>query len=178
MNQKSKERGATLIVGLIMLVVLTLLVLSAIRSSNINLRVAGNMQKQAESSAAAQQAIEQVISTDFTADLAAVPAPIAVDVNNDGVADYTVTPSATCLSSAPVKMSDLDPAAAADKFCFQSASSSNSGIIGGTAPTTGNSVCNQTQWDVAATAQDPVSGATTEVHQGVSMRVGINITCP
>jgi Tfp pilus assembly protein PilX len=178
MNRQSNERGATLVVGLIMLVVLTLLVLSGVRSSNVNLRVAGNMQKQAESSAAAQQAIEAVISNDFTADLAAVPTPVTVDVNNDGVADYTVTPSASCLSAAPVKMSDLDPATTADKFCFQSASSSNSGMIGGTAPSTGNSVCNQTQWDVAATAQDPATGATTEVHQGISMRVGINITCP
>jgi Ca2+/Na+ antiporter len=178
MTRPIKQDGIALIVSLIMLVVLTLLVVSAIRSSNVNLRVAGNMQRQAESTAAAQQAIEQVISTDFTADLPSVSVPVDVDINKDGVADYSVTPSATCLSAAPIKMSDLDPASAADKFCFQSAAGANSGIIGGTATPTGNSVCNQTQWDVAATAQDPASGATSEVHQGVALRVGINVTCP
>ena len=60
---KQRQSGATLITALIMLIVLTLLVVSGIRSSNTNLRIAGNVQMQAEASAAAQQAIERVISS-------------------------------------------------------------------------------------------------------------------
>ena len=55
------QAGMTLVVSLIMLIVLTLLVVSAIRFGNINLKITGNAQTQAESAAAAQVAIEQVI---------------------------------------------------------------------------------------------------------------------
>ena len=49
--------------GMIMLVLLTLFVLSAINSGTINLRISGNTQAQDEARAAAQQAIEQVVSS-------------------------------------------------------------------------------------------------------------------
>ena len=62
-----KQHGATLVTALVMLVVLTLLVLSAIRSSTTNLRIAGNMQMQGEIVEAAQQAAEQIISYNFPA---------------------------------------------------------------------------------------------------------------
>ncbi len=62
MTTKNSQRGSTLVVGLVMLVVLTLLVISAIWSSNTNLRIAGNMQMQEEVRTAAQLAIEQEIS--------------------------------------------------------------------------------------------------------------------
>ena len=65
MSTKNRQRGATLIVGLIMLIALTLLVVSAIRSGTTNLRIAGNTQIQEEAKAAAQQAIEQYISTNL-----------------------------------------------------------------------------------------------------------------
>ncbi|MGH8830136.1 MAG: pilus assembly PilX family protein, partial [Polaromonas sp.] len=59
--KKHKQQGATLLVGMIMMVVLTLLVVFSLRSGNTNLRIAGNMQTQAEAAAATQQVIEQVI---------------------------------------------------------------------------------------------------------------------
>lgn len=85
------QRGATLITALIMLIVLTLLVVSGIRSSSTNLRIVGNMQMQEEATAAAQQAIENVLSaTPF------VTTP-------QTVGNFTVTiNSATCLSATPV----------------------------------------------------------------------------
>ncbi len=58
---RTKQRGATLLVGLIMLVLLTLLAVSAINMSTVNLHITGNMQAQVEAAAAAQQAIEGVI---------------------------------------------------------------------------------------------------------------------
>ena len=48
-----RQKGMTLVVALVMLVVLTLLVVSAIRFGNINLRIAGNAQSEAEATSAA-----------------------------------------------------------------------------------------------------------------------------
>jgi len=68
------QNGATLIVALIMLVMMTILAVSAINLSTINLKIVGNMQSQKEMDAAAQEAIEQVMSqyTVFTSPAATV----------------------------------------------------------------------------------------------------------
>lgn len=63
MNLQKKQRGATLIVSLIMLIVLTLFAVSAINLSSINLKIVGNMQSQKAMEAAVQDAIEQMLST-------------------------------------------------------------------------------------------------------------------
>ena len=88
-QKKHKQQGATLLVGMIMMVVLTLLVVFGIRSGNTNLRIAGNMQTQAEASAATQQVIEQVIDQiKVTDDLSLIAGQsISVSVGN---ATYTV----------------------------------------------------------------------------------------
>jgi len=62
MNQYHRQSGATLIVALIMLVMMTILAVSAINLSTINLKIIGNMQSQKAMDAAAQDAIEQVMS--------------------------------------------------------------------------------------------------------------------
>ena len=83
-----QQRGSTLLVALIMLALLTLVAVSAINSTTTSLQMVGNAQFSEEADAAAQQAIENVISTgDFKS---TPPAPQNIDVNNDGVADYTV----------------------------------------------------------------------------------------
>ena len=136
---KQSQCGATLITALIMLIVLTLLVVSGIRSSSTNLRIAGNMQMQEEASAAAQQAIENVIST--TA-LVATP---------QTVGNFNVTiDSATCLSATQV-------------------ASNAAGLPIQCQSETGTSVCFQTTWEITATAIDPNTGATAVISQGVSM---------
>src|SRR5688572_26041587 len=90
-----RQRGATLVVGLIMLVLITLLVTSAFTLSNTNSKSVGNMQIRNEAVAAANKAIEQVVSSPFTAAPAAEA--IDVDLNNDGTTDYTVAFAApTC----------------------------------------------------------------------------------
>lgn len=60
------ERGATLLVSMIFLVILSLLVVSAVKVSTLNTKMVGNMQSEKEADAAAMEAIEGVISTDFT----------------------------------------------------------------------------------------------------------------
>ena len=57
-DRPARQRGISLVLGLIMLVLLTLLAISAFQASNVNLRIAGNMQVRQETLAAAQTAIE------------------------------------------------------------------------------------------------------------------------
>jgi hypothetical protein len=86
-----RNRGVALVVGLIMLVLITLMLLAALNLGTINFRSVGNMQFREEAIAAANQAINQVVGTPFTDDPGAVATnPIAVDIDRDGTADYTV----------------------------------------------------------------------------------------
>ena len=119
-----KQRGTTLIIALIMLVLLTLFAVSSFNTANTNLKVVGNMQQRSEALNAAQQAIESVISTPlFIANPAnAVLSPcgsantLCADVTGDGAADFTTTligpdyPAAphqpTCVSVRAIRFSE------------------------------------------------------------------------
>ncbi|MCY1215336.1 hypothetical protein D9M68_869250 [compost metagenome] len=63
MKGPSKQCGAALVVALLMLVVMALLGVSAINSSTVNQSIISNVQSQQEAEAAAQDAIEQTISS-------------------------------------------------------------------------------------------------------------------
>ncbi|MDH5177340.1 MAG: hypothetical protein OEX15_11835 [Gammaproteobacteria bacterium] len=82
------QRGAALIVGLIMLVLITIMLLAALTLSTSGFRSVSNMQFREEAIAAANRAIDQVISSNFTAD--PTGEEINVDIDADGDTDYTV----------------------------------------------------------------------------------------
>jgi Tfp pilus assembly protein PilX len=176
----SSQRGATLVIGMIMLVLATLFVLAAINMSTTNLRVMGNEQARNEAIQAAQQAVEQVASIDFTKNppTTASPTTVTVDINGDTTADYQATVTAACLNSVPVKVTELNPDDVInDGPCFLSTSSSSSGIAGITS--SGDSLCSATQWDVTAAVQDATAnttGASVRLHQGVSKRISTGDT--
>jgi Tfp pilus assembly protein PilX len=83
------QRGATLFVGLIMLVLITLMVITALRLANSNLRAVGNMQFRDEAIAAANRAVNTVLESNFTA--SPVAEVIAVDIDEDARPDYQVS---------------------------------------------------------------------------------------
>ena len=86
------QGGAVLVVGIIFLVLITVLVVSAFNLSQSNQKVVYNMQLREEAISAAQVAVERVVSSTFTSNLSAQTAQtITVDLNNDGTSDYTVT---------------------------------------------------------------------------------------
>lgn len=144
-----------MLVGLIMLVLITLIAVSAIESSSSSIQVVGNAQFREEATAAAQQAIENVISS--SAFTITPPAPQNIDINNDGTSDYTVTFSPTPSCS---KYSAVDAATEVGlpKDCYGS----------------GGPYCFRTFWDVTAAVDDATTGAKVTVHQGVRMLVGLN----
>lgn len=169
------QRGVTLVVALIMLVVLTLLAISTITDSNSNLRVAGNMQQQTEATAAAQQALEQVLSNNFTAVPAATT--ISVDINNDLVTDYTVSVTTpTCVSTTPLTNDtpNLPPE------CLSSTSVANAGIVTASGGSTAapQSWCYAQLWELQANVSSAdSSGAAAVVHQGASLNVPVGTGC-
>jgi Tfp pilus assembly protein PilX len=173
------QSGLTLVTALVMLMVLTLLVLAGINMTNVNTKIAYNTQIREEAEAATQQAIEQVISNPANFNIPLPPtATIAVDINNDGTADYSVTaPTPSCLASTPIKQAQLDAANPLDIPCFGTSSLQNSGIVGGTG-SSGNSLCANTTWDVSASYSDATgTGLNVSTHQGVNLRVVAGTTC-
>lgn len=144
------QQGATLIIGLIMLAVITLMVVSAFNLSTTNLKSTVNMQRRAEALAAGNKAIEQIISSPF------MNAPsvdqINVDINQDGVNDYVVNIAApACISATRV----IRPAASG------TGSSISLNLPAGT-------VTYNTIWDIEASVADLAgSGGTVTVRQGV-----------
>jgi len=60
---RSRQRGATLVVVLIMLVILTLFGISAVNLSSSNLRVIGNIQARKQAEAVGTQVVEQVMGS-------------------------------------------------------------------------------------------------------------------
>lgn len=103
---RTGQRGATLIIGLILLTLIALAVSTAFLMNSSNLQSVGNMQRRDESVATANFATEQVISglqTAVSAGTAFATDEINVDVDRDGTNDYTVTVDApVCMEARTV----------------------------------------------------------------------------
>lgn len=143
------QRGVTLIIGLIMLVMITLIVTSAFMLSHTNLKSVGNMQFRDESIAAANVAIEQVLASPFYVSPAAES--INVDISKNGK-PYTVEFMApTCIRATQL----------GGTTAVGGGSSATLGLPSGAPPTY------MTVWDFDATVTDSASGAFVRVRQGV-----------
>jgi type IV pilus assembly protein PilX len=183
----ARQRGITLIVVMIFLVLITLFSVSAIRASSSNLRLTQNMMVRQEGLGAAQAAIEDAISTPaFQAASAATPTTANVDTDGDGSTDYavTVTPADTCSAIRTLKNVELPrdtatglPSTAwirCDSGSGGAAAGSGSGgaglIEGGSAPAvSGLSYCVETHWNVRGAVDDARTGVRVEVNQGVAV---------
>lgn len=157
MTTLRRQRGVTLIVGLIMLVLITLMVTSAFMLSSTNLKSVGNLQFRDEAIAAANVAIERVISSDFTT--APVASAHSVDI---GGAEYTINVlKPACIKSIGIKiLPATDPDA--EKCTVGS----------------GTPLCYDTIWEVTATVSpagmaSAATGAAATVKQGISKRVNV-----
>ncbi len=94
MKSLRHQRGAVLIVSLIVLVLLTILIVSSVNLSSADLRIVGNMQSKMAMAQTAQQAIEQVISSIASFD---APAAQTITINNTP----TAVAAPVCLGTAP-----------------------------------------------------------------------------
>jgi Tfp pilus assembly protein PilX len=148
MNTIQRQRGSTLLVSLIMLVVLTLFVVTSINTSNINLKIVGSEQAHKAMEYAAQQAIEQVISTssNFTTPMASTTVAVNAGTVNAGSVSIT------------------------KPECMGTSVSTGYSLQFNLAP-------EDTNWDIRATVTDANSGATAEISQGLKIRLPSG-SCP
>ncbi|GCB06646.1 PilX N-terminal domain-containing pilus assembly protein [Ralstonia sp. SET104] len=180
----SRQRGFTLLVGLIMLLLLTLLGITAFRLAKGNLQVVGNAQSRDQARSAAQGAIEQVVSsTQFTTTPTnAIPNPCkatgpnttCVDINGDGVTDITVAVTPACVSTQVISESALNYSDPNDAGCLQGAPQ-DFGVAGAA---NNNSMCANSLWNVQAVATDVITSARYVVNQGTAVRVPATSVCP
>lgn len=156
-QNRLRQRGVTLIIGMIMLVLITVMVISAYSLSSTNFKAVGNMQFRNESIAAANKAIEQVIGTNFATGFITVPdqQSITYDNNNDTSPDYTVTVDKPECVQASVTSGGLGTG--------QFSSVDLEGFNVGTNYTA--------LFDIKATVTDAVSGTAVVVRQGVRTQI-------
>jgi Tfp pilus assembly protein PilX len=156
---RHSQRGVTLIVALVMLVLMTLLALAAINLSTGNLKIVGNMQYQQEATSAAQSAINQVLSKgSYLSNPTTAPTSITVNVNGGA---YTVAMTPPCLlSSIAIKVSELSLTNREDVKCISSGS-----------PVNEQSDCARVTWQVKATVNDAGTKAKVELVEGATMRM-------
>lgn len=151
-----RQRGAVLVIGMIVLMLITLMVTAAFKFSTYNLKSVGNMQSRNEAIASANKAIEQVIgSWNFRS--TPVADHITVDIDNDGTNDYVVD------LTAPV--------------CVKAVASRGAATSGDECITTldGVLICSKPPpaeyallWELDAVATSSSSGTRVRVRQGVS----------
>jgi len=176
MTSSFKQQGATLVMTMIFLILMSLFAISAFKGSVGNLRIVGNMQARQESIAVAEKAIEKTISsTLFSTNPSSVAAtPVQIDIDGNGSVDYTATlnPQPNCYRTKAIKSLDLNPALEADLQCMKSTVVSTGGLDAiDAAADAGNSLCANSEWNIGATVADLKSGATVTVKQGVGVRV-------
>jgi Tfp pilus assembly protein PilX len=182
----SRSRGATLLVTLVMLIIITLFAVSAFNTSNTNLKLVGNMQVRQEAFGASMRTIEETIShPDFSKTPAnAIPFPCAVgantictDLNGDGTPELTttLTPNPRCNQGRTIKVQELNFTTVQDDLaCIQAQQQGTFGMAGATP--TGDSLCGQTVWDIhAQTLSYNATAATSDVNVGITQGVGIRI---
>jgi len=175
-----RQRGVTMFMALIMLILLTLFALTSFNLGKSSLQIVGNFQHKNEALAAAQEAIEQALSTTrlITNPSAIFLAPctlgtnncIDVDVNGDGVNDVVVnlTPQPTCVKAQVVPNAQLNFADPQDLAGSVAPPQRTFGLSG---VPTGNSQCTDSIWEVRALATDTTTQASMTVTEGAGVRV-------
>ena len=191
-----RQAGATLIVTLVMLIMLTLFAISAMNTSTTNLQVVGNMQIRHEGLRASNEAIEATLSTtqflETPNNAVAVPCgaqnTLCTDLNGDGVPELItrLTPAPACVQAKIIKVNELtiNNPLSQDVACLQAQQQGVFAVAG--AQMSGESLCGATMWEITAqTLQAGAGTATSDVNvtatQGVAVRMkalDIPTSCP
>lgn len=154
---KRHQGGFVLIVSVIMLMVVTLLAVSAIKMSSVNLRTINNMQVRSEAMNAAQDVVDQVLSGNFTNDVAGAAKTYVVAV--DAGKSYNVNVARPCIQAIiPIKNVDLNVDDAEDVKCLDTLSNPYS-------------ACATTIWHITATVNDGWFGANVSITQGTGLKM-------
>ena len=146
-SPSGRQRGAiTLFLSLLMLLLITVLVTTAFTMSTTGLRSVGNMQARDEAIAAAQMVIETELGGPFYTTPTVLPGQ-TVDINNDGITDYSVDLGAP--------------------LCVRAAQAATAAVSSVTLPGLTTTSAWITTWEFEAVVTDPRSGAQVTVVQAV-----------
>jgi Tfp pilus assembly protein PilX len=163
--RRHSQRGAALVVSLIMLVLITLMVITALNLGSSNFKAVSNTQFRDEAVAAANVAIEDRLSSTFNqtpdADGNLPTTTTLVDLNNDDIDDYSVDVTPACIgasrdTTAQPSSVELPPEM--------------------TVPSTWNTV-----WDIASRITSAETGASIVIRSGARVllsEVDRNRACP
>ena len=169
-----KQRGITLVVGLIFLVLLTLMAVAAFNFGKAGFMATANMQLRTETMRAAEQAIDELIAntnielTNPTNLYGTGANTREFDINGNGtVVTVTVAPP-TCVQAVVIKNTELDLTKDDDQGCSRSVDQGSLGVEGASI---GDSLCSETVWDIRATATLALSNARSTVVQGIGQRL-------
>jgi Tfp pilus assembly protein PilX len=192
--RRQKQRGITLILSLIMLVLLTIMALSAFHIGKGSLQVVDNAQQQEQVKNASQAMMDQVLSSpNFVSDPTNVldnsncPTDMAAPANSRCIDLYgdaktvvlvQLTPTPTCLQVKGIMNSTLNVEDKEDLGCAKSPDPNRFGVEG---TATDESLCSDSLWEITAQATERVSRAEAKVTQGVNMRVSndaVYTACP
>ena len=187
MNRRiQRERGATLLVTLIMLIMLTLFAISAMNTSTDNLKMVGNMQERAEAFEAAQATIETAISSPLFTRTPGNAIPNAcgaantscTDLNGDGIQDLqtALLPQPACVQARAIKTAELQITGptSQDLACTKAQEQGTQGVEGRSEQ--GDSECANTVWDITAqTIRKDTSIVTTDLRAAITQGIGVRI---
>jgi Tfp pilus assembly protein PilV len=190
---RKQQRGVTLILGLIMLVLLTIMALSSFNIGKSSLQIVDNAQQQNQALNAAQSILDRVISNPSFVDSpnavllgTACPSSVSAPANSDCIDLYgdgktvvvvAMDPAPVCTHAQAIPSANLDFSKSEDLGCTVQ-EQQNHGVEG---LTSGDSLCSESQWELNALASEQVSRAQARVTQGVGMRVStdaISTACP
>lgn len=156
-RRQRSQRGVTLMITLIMLVVMTLFAVSSMRLANVNLKIAGNFQWQKQMEMMTDSALEQFISSANNFSSTAIQAGTATD--QDICADGTVVASGNC-SLLNAKVGTLSV-----PRCTGTRTAS------GYTKKLGELTPEDSDWVLKSQATDSVSGAKVTIYRGVTVRL-------
>jgi Tfp pilus assembly protein PilX len=181
-----RQQGATLLVTMVMLIMLTLLAISAMNTSTNNLRMVGNMQLRNEAIDVSQRVVEETISTPKFASTPAdallnpcnQPNQRCTDVNGDGTWELqtNLVPRPTCIQGKVIKVKDLRITGpnSEDVACVQAQQQGTFAVAG--ASSAGDSLCGSTVWEITSITTPYGSSATTaDTRAGIVQGVGVRI---
>lgn len=143
---RSRQCGAVLIVSLLILLVMTMLVISAIQGGTINMRVVDNMRAEQDARAVARLAVDEVLSNVNNFDPDSPPSSVTIEGDFDGDGDGTTTVPLTAVPT-----------------CVHTRPAEGYSAIAQIAP-------EDTSWQFEVSYQTP-DGARATISQGVQIRM-------
>ena len=147
----TRQRGViTMFICIVMLLLCTVMVVTAFSLSSMNLKAVGNVQMRDEAIAAADLAIEDIITSGIFNQVSfysTFPRTVSVDINNDGVDDYSV--------QVPVPV------------CVRAEQANTTTTSSVTLPGMSATSAWNTVWELDATAQASATGVSVQVLQGI-----------